>query len=137
MRSRRRKSSAGRVVRRLISLAILALPGGYHGGILAGIVVDDRHHWASVCDKCPRVQTTSEVQQSGVSCSRCGAPCTNLPLYRCMGPDCPRILVYVSQAKTRRGVECRGTTHVPEPRFTGTPDAGNSQKFDFAPDGPG
>ncbi len=135
MRSRRRTSSVGRAVCRLIALAILTLPGGHYRGILPGIEVDNRHRWASVCDKCPGVEGTWEVQQPDVICGKCRTPCRNLPMYYCDKHDSLRILVYESQAQIRRGIECQKTTHVPEPRFTGMQSTGNSRLFNFAPGG--
>ncbi|MFD8495705.1 hypothetical protein [Amycolatopsis sp. NPDC059657] len=124
-----------RVLRRLLPFAVLALPGGHHGGILPGVQVNGSHRWAAVCDACNRVQKTLVARQAGVRCSRCEKPCgLPLPLSRCRADECGRVLVYATVAKSRIRRRCDQGTHHPAPRFTGTLNA-NGRTYDFAPDG--
>lgn len=130
MRARPRVTSAGRIVRRLVRLAVFTFPGGHYIE-LPGIFVDDQNVWAIVCDKCPRVVRTSEVYGRHVTCDRNHGPCRYLPLRRCGATKCGALLVYESKAETRRGVTCGRTAHRPPPLFTGTRDPKNSLEYNF------
>ncbi|AIG77472.1 Hypothetical protein AJAP_23095 [Amycolatopsis japonica] len=131
MRPGSRTPSSGRAFRRLLSLVILALPGGHHGGILPGVEVDRRHRWAIVCDKCVKVVKTQLAQQSK-NCDACGSGCRTLRLFLC---GCGRVLIYDSDEEAKRGVKCENGSHDPRPRFVGTPRTRAGRSFDFTSEG--
>lgn len=136
MRPRRRTGLAGWAVCRLIPLLIIVLPGGHHRAGLPGVKVDDRHIWASVCEKCGRVQATSEAEPSEATCSQCHRICTSLPLFWCKGRGrCGNPLVYSSLAEIRRRITCSKGKHTPGPRFIGAQDSKDKRLYSFEPTG--
>jgi hypothetical protein len=124
---------ASSVVCRLFSIAVLALPGGHHGGILPGKMVDDGHNWAMVCANCPRVLKTMVVYEPDCRCDRCGGVCQAMEFQRCSRWECRMILIYRSLAETRGGISCSNGEHQPAALFVGEPDPKNRRIFHFVP----